>query len=227
MLRSQTLQANHWHETMTLTPRIVIADPQSLIAEAFGKLLAAECAIVACVSDGRSLIDKVREERPDVAVVDLALPLLNGLDAGRQAKQAYPALKVVIVTANEDPELAATALQFGASGYLLKRCPGAELLKAIQEVMRNHTYVTPLITGGVVNMMMRPLGEGRAKRQLTPRQREVLQLLAEGKSMKEAANILHVGVRTIAFHKYRMMEQLNLRNNAELIRFALKQHVVL
>jgi DNA-binding NarL/FixJ family response regulator len=209
-------------------PRVLIAEPQSLIAEAFEKLLEAECQIVGSVRDGRSLIDKVREQQPDIVVLDPSLPLLNGLDAGQQGKQIYPPLRVVVVTANEDPQLAATAFRRGASAYLLKRCAGAELLKAIFEVMRNHRYVTPLISEGMVHIMMHSLPEGPASSgPLTTRQREVLQLLAEGKSMKEAANILHIGVRTVAFHKYRMMEQLKIKTNADLIRFALTHHVVL
>jgi DNA-binding NarL/FixJ family response regulator len=211
---------------MSPKPRVVIADAQPLIAEAFEKLLAAECEIVGRVSDGRALIDMVRMQRPDVVIVDSALPLLNGLDAGRQAKHIYSSLKVVIVTANEDPDLAATAFRFGASAYVLKRGAGSELLRAIREVMRSHTYVTPLITDGMVHSMLGASIDELTPPELTSRQREVLQLLAEGKSMKQAANILHIGVRTVAFHKYRIMEQLKVKTSAELIRFAVQRHVV-
>jgi DNA-binding NarL/FixJ family response regulator len=209
---------------MLLKPRVVIADSQSLIAEAFEKLLASECLIVGTVNDGRSLIEKVRQERPDVVVLDMLLPLLNGLDAGSQAKREYPPLKIVVVTANEEPEAAAMAFKFGASAYVLKRSAGSELLKAIREVMRHQTYVTPLIADSVLDAVRHGYSENGTR--LTPRQREVLQLLAEGKSMREAADILHIHARTIAFHKYRMMEQLHLKTNADLIRFALKEHVV-
>jgi DNA-binding NarL/FixJ family response regulator len=211
---------------MSSKPRVVIADAQALIAEAFEKLLAQECAIVGRVSDGRALIHMVREERPDIGVVDLALPLLNGLDAGEQARQICPSLRIVIVTANEDPDLAASAFRSCASAYVLKRCAGSELLRAIQEVMKDRTYVTPLITDGMVHSMMNRSTAEPASSRLTTRQREVLQLLAEGKSMKEAAEILHIGVRTVAFHKYRMMEHLKVKTSAELIRVALQQHVV-
>src|SRR5262245_14906611 len=124
---------------MTLKPRVVIADAQSLVAEAFEKLLAVECAIVGRVADGRALLQTVRDEMPDVAVLDSSLPLLNGLDAGHQARQICPSLKIVIVTADEDPDLAATAFRFGVSGYLLRRCAGEELLRAIREVVGNRT----------------------------------------------------------------------------------------
>jgi DNA-binding NarL/FixJ family response regulator len=212
---------------MSPKPRIIVADAQPLIAEAFEKLLAPDSEIVGSVSDGRTLLERVRRDRPDIVLLDLQLPLLNGLDAGRQAKQIYPPLKIIVMTADEDPELAATAFRFGASAYVLKRSAGSELIAAIREVMRHHVYVTPLVTDSMVHLMTHPApatNGGHAG--LTPRQREVLQLLAEGKSMKEAADILHVGVKTIAFHKYRMMDQLHLRTNAELIRFAVKQHFV-
>jgi DNA-binding NarL/FixJ family response regulator len=211
---------------MSSKPRVILADAHPLVAEAFERLLAPECSIVGRASDGRSLIQMVRQERPDVVVVDSALPLLNGLDAARQARQMLPSLKIVVVTGDEDPDLAATAFRFGASGFILKRCAGSELLRAIREVLKNHAYVTPLITEGMVQSILRSSPSSQSAQQLTMRQREVLQLLAEGKSMKEAANILHIGVRTVAFHKYRMMHQLKVRTNAELIRFAVQRHVI-
>jgi len=211
---------------MTPGPRVVIADPQALMAEALEKLLAAECEIVGRVSDGRALLQIVETEHPDVAVIDVALPLLNGLDAGSQAKLIDRSLKVVVVTANEDPDLAAHALRACASAYLLKRCAGAELMKAIREVMQQRTYVTPLIAGGMVQSLMHAPPPDKSAEQLTIRQRQVLQLLAEGKSMKEAGSILGITARTVAFHKYRMMEQLKITTSAELIRVAFQGHVV-
>jgi DNA-binding NarL/FixJ family response regulator len=211
---------------MMHVPRVVIADPQVLIAEALEKLLTPECTIVGRVSDGLALLEAVQATHPDVAVIDVALPLLNGLDAGAQAKQIDRALKIVIVTANEDPDLAARAIKACASAFLVKRCAGAELMKAIREVMQQRTYVTPLITGGMVQSLLHaPLGDKSAT-PLTSRQRQVLQLLAEGKSMKEAGSILGITARTVAFHKYRMMEQLKITTSAELIRVAFQQHVV-
>ena len=211
---------------MTPGPRVVIADPQALMAEALEKLLAAECVIVGRVSDGLALLEIVQTEHPDVAVIEVALPLLNGLDAGSQAKQIDRALKIVVVTANEDPDLAAHAIRACASAFLLKRCAGSELMKAIREVMQQRTYVTPLIAGGMVRSLMHTPPGDNAAEQLTNRQRQVLQLLAEGKSMKEAGSILGITARTIAFHKYRMMEQLKISTSAELIRVAFQGHVV-
>lgn len=206
-------------------PRIIIADDHTLLVEAFEKLLAPECEVVAKVADGRALIKAVRELRPDVVVLDLAMPLLNGLDAARQIKQMDPTVRIVFVTMNEDPDLAAEAFRAGGAAYLLKRSAGSELLTALREVMKRRSYVTPLVTEGMLGSLMHPSAEGHA-RQLTSRQREVLQLLAEGKSMKEVASILNVTARTVAFHKYRMMEQLKIKTTAELIQYAIRQHVI-
>jgi DNA-binding NarL/FixJ family response regulator len=211
---------------MTHEPRVVIADAQVLVAEALEKLLSAECAIVGHVSDGHALLDIIESQHPDVAVVDAALPLLNGIEAGIRARHIDRALKIVIVTANEDPDLAAHAIRVCASAFLVKRCDGSELLKAIREVMQHRTYVTPLIAAGMVNALMHVSSDSMSTDQLTSRQREVLQLLAEGKSMKEAGSILGITARTVAFHKYRMMEQLKITTSAELIRAAFRGHVV-
>ena len=206
-------------------PRVIVADDHTLLAEAFEKLLSPECDVVARVADGRALVNAVREHHPDVVVLDLAMPLLNGLEAARQIKQFDRAIKLVFVTMNEDPDLAAEAFRVGGSAYLLKRSAGSELLTAIREAMKHRSYVTPLVTEGMLGSLMQPAGETPA-RQLTPRQREVLQLLAEGKSMKEVASILNVTARTVAFHKYRMMEQLKIKTNAELIQYAIRHHLV-
>ena len=211
---------------MTPAPRVVIADAQALMAEALEKLLASECAIVGRAYDGHTLLEIVEAQRPDLAVIDVALPLLNGLDAGSQARAIHRSLKIVIVTANEDPTLAAHAIRVCASAFLLKRCDGAELIRAIREVMQHRTYVTPLIAGDVVHSLMHTSLDDKSADQLTRRQRQVLQLLAEGKSMKEAGSILGITARTVAFHKYRMMEQLKITTSAELFRVAFQDHVV-
>ena len=153
------------------------------------------------------------------------MPLLNGLDAARQIKQFNQSIRLVFVTMNEDPDLAAEAFRAGGAAYLLKRSAGSELLTAIREAMKRRSYVTPLVTEGMLGSLMESGGE-TPSRQLTTRQREVLQLLAEGKSMKEVASILNVTPRTVAFHKYRMMEQLKIKTNAELIQYAIRQHVI-
>lgn len=206
-------------------PRVIIADDHTLLVEAFEKLLAPECDVIAKVPDGRALITAARELHPDVVVLDIAMPLLNGLDAARQIKQTDPSIRLVFVTMNEDPDLAAEAFRAGASAYLLKRSAGAELLTAIREAMKHRSYVTPLVTEGMLGSLLHPPGRERVA-QLTTRQREMLQLLAEGKSMKEVASILNVTPRTVAFHKYRIMERLRIKTNAELIQFAIRQHLV-
>jgi len=207
-------------------PRVIIADDHTMLLEAFEKLLAPECDVIAKVTDGRALLAAVRDLHPDVVMLDIAMPLLNGLDAGRQIKQMDASIKLVFVTMNEDPDLAAEAFRAGASAYLLKRSAGSELLTAIREAMKRRSYVTPLVTEGMLGSLMHPAGRERASQPLTTRQREMLQLLAEGKSMKEAANILNVTPRTVAFHKYRIMERLKIKTNAELIQFAIRQHLV-
>jgi DNA-binding NarL/FixJ family response regulator len=208
-------------------PRVILADDHTLLLEAFEKLLAPECDIVAKVGDGRALVAAVQEHHPDLVVLDLSMPLLNGLEAARQIKQFDKSVKLVFVTMNEDPDLAAEAFRAGGSAYLLKRSAGAELVTAIREAMKHRSYVTPLVTEGMLGSLMQPkAADGAQPRQLTSRQREVLQLLAEGKSMKEVASILNVTARTVAFHKYRMMEQLHIRTNAELIQYAIRNHFV-
>ena len=210
---------------MTSGPRIVIADAQQLMAEALEKLLDVEFAVVGHASDGPALLEIVQQRHPDVAVIDVALPLLNGLDAGSQAKRIDRGLKIVIVTGNEDPDLAAQAIRACASGFLLKRCAGSELIRAIREVMQHRTYVTPLITEGMVNSLIRSSSGDGSVIDLTSRQRQVLQLLAEGKSMKQAGSVLGITARTVAFHKYRMMQQLHVTTSAELMRVAFKRQL--
>jgi DNA-binding NarL/FixJ family response regulator len=209
-----------------LKPRALIADDHRMVSEAFETLLAPACEIVGRVSDGRALLAAVRELHPDVVIIDIGMPLLNGLDAARQIKQIDSTIKLVFVTMNEDPDLAAEAFRAGASAYLLKRSAGSELLAAVREAMGRRSYMTPLVTNGVIQALAHGPDGRRPSHELTTRQREVLQLLAEGKSMKEAASILSVAQRTVAFHKYRIMEQQQIKTSAELIRFAMQQHLV-
>jgi DNA-binding NarL/FixJ family response regulator len=205
-------------------PRVLLADDHALLLGAFEKLLAAECEIVGQASDGRALVAAAEKLKPDVIVLDIAMPLLNGLEAGRQIKRKLRDVKLVFLTMNEDPELAAEAFRSGASAYLLKRSAASELTTAIREVMNGRSYVTPLITSGMVGSLLKERDTGEAD--LTSRQREVLQLLAEGHSMKEVANLLNLTPRTVAFHKYEMMKRLNVNSTAELIRYAVKRHIV-
>ena len=206
-------------------PRVLLADDHALLLGAFEKLLAPECDIVGQVADGRALVEAAKALKPDVIVLDISMPLLNGLEAGRQVKQLLRQVRLVYVTMNEDPDLAAEAFRCGASAYLLKRSAASELTTAIREVMQGRSYVTPLVTQGLVGSLLHADAR-RPASELTPRQREVLQLLAEGRSMKEIAALLNVTPRTVAFHKYRMMEQLKIKSTAELIRYAVKHHIV-
>jgi DNA-binding NarL/FixJ family response regulator len=164
--------------------------------------------------------------KPEAIVVDVAMPLLNGLEAGRQIKEKMPGIKLVFLTMNEDPELAVEAMQAGASGYVLKKSAASELLQAMAAALRSKTYITPQIARGMEDAFIRnPQGRNHHK-SITPRQRQVVQLLAEGKSMKEAADVLKVAPRTVAFHKYRLMQDLGLKTNADVVQYAIKTRIV-
>jgi DNA-binding NarL/FixJ family response regulator len=208
-------------------PRILIADDHTLVAEACRKLLEGEYEVVATVSDGRALVRAVAELRPHLVIVDVSMPLLNGLDAAQQAKELMPSVKVIFLTMNHDADLAAEAFRRGASGYLLKTCAASELAIAVREVLRGKSYLSPMIAKDTVDFLLRQdkklIEEGQ---RLTERQREVLQLLAEGKCMKEVAAVLNLTTRTVAFHKYRIMEVLNVRSNAELVQYAIRNHLI-
>jgi DNA-binding NarL/FixJ family response regulator len=207
-------------------PRVILADDHTILVEAFRKLLEPACEVVATVADGHALLEVALRFKPDVIVLDIAMPLLNGLDAGRQVKELVPGVKLIFLTMNEDPDLAVEAIRMGASGYLLKKSAASELFKAIQTALRGKSYVTPQIARGMETSFIRDPEGNKHTQTLTPRQRQVVQLLAEGKSMKEAADVLKVATRTIAFHKYRIMEDLKLKTTADLIQFAMKNHIV-
>jgi DNA-binding NarL/FixJ family response regulator len=207
-------------------PRVLLADDHRMLREAFTRLLEPNCDVVGAVADGRALLAAAPELHPDVVVLDVAMPLLNGLDAARQLQRVMPEIKVIFLTVSEDPDLAVEAFRVGASGYLLKNSAASELFQAIQEVLRGRNYVTPLATRGLVDTFLHQPESGKKTGELTSRQREVLQLLAEGHTMKEIARILKVTPRTVAFHKYSMMAELGIKSSAELVQFAIKQHVV-
>jgi DNA-binding NarL/FixJ family response regulator len=210
-----------------MRPRILIADDHTLVAEACKKLLESEYDVVATVSDGRALVRAAAELRPNLIIVDVAMPLLNGLDAGQQVKEFLPAVKLVFLTMNHDADLAAEAFRRGASGYLLKTCAASELAIAVREVFRNKSYLSPTIAKDTVDFLLR---QGKKmideEQRLTERQREVLQLLAEGKCMKEVAGVLNITTRTVAFHKYRIMELINAKSSAELVQYAMRHHLI-
>ena len=206
-------------------PRVLLADNHALLLGAFEMLLSGDCDIVGQVSDGRALVAAAEELKPDIIVLDISMPILNGLEAARQIKHTVRGVKLVFVTMNEDPNLAADAFRAGASAYLLKQSAPSELLTAVREVIEGRSYVTPRITEGLMGSLIHR-DESAPSHVLTARQREVLQLLAEGRTMKEVASLLHLTPRTVAFHKYRIMEQLNVKSSAELVQYAVKHHVV-
>jgi len=213
---------------MTSRPRILIADDHKLVAELCERLLETEFDVVGIVFDGRDLVRAASELRPDVIVLDISMPVLNGLDAGRQIKELLPAVKLVYLTMNTDVDLAAEAFRRGGHGYLLKTCAARELVLGVREVLRGKSYMSPAaLSRDTVNFLRRQdKNLIHEDDRLTERQREVLQLLAEGKVMKEVADILSVSPRTVAFHKYRMMEVLGAKNTAELVRYAIRNHMV-
>jgi DNA-binding NarL/FixJ family response regulator len=206
-------------------PRVLLADDHILVSEAFKKLLEPEFEVVGTVADGRSLLQIAQEVKPDVAILDLGLPLLNGMDAGKRLKTLLPKTKIIVLTMNEDLDLAGVALRDWASGYVLKKSAGGELVQAVRDVLRGKSYVTAYVAQRLLEDFVRDPRTERIKH-LTPRQREVLQLLAEGRTMKEAAAVLHVTTRTVAFHKYRIMEEFSLKNNSDLVRFAMKERLL-
>jgi len=207
--------------------RILLADDHVLVADALKSLLEPTYEVVGIVADGRTLVEAAERLRPDLIVVDVGMPQLNGLDATRQIKRLLPTVKVMIVTMNEDSTLVAEAFRAGASGYMLKHSASQELLQAIQEVVKGSSYLSPRITRGAVSALLRGDSvECEKARELTPRQREVIQLLAEGRSMKEIADILTISLRTVAAHKYRVMEMLDIRTNADLYRYAVRHRIV-
>jgi DNA-binding NarL/FixJ family response regulator len=208
-------------------PRVLIADDHAMLREAFQKLLEPDCEVVGSVADGRALLDLAPKVRPDIILLDISMPLLNGLDAGLQLIRMMPQVKLIFLTVNADPDFAKQAFHNGASAYLLKNCAVAELYAAVKSVLHGNSYVTPLVTQDNEESFMQALPYHEGVRQLTSRQREVLQLLAEGHLMKQVATILRITPRTVAFHKYRIMEQFQLKTNADVIQFAMKQGLML
>jgi DNA-binding NarL/FixJ family response regulator len=180
--------------------------------------------VIGVVSDGRQLLEKAPDLKPDLFVLDITMPLLNGLDAAQRLKSLLPGAKFVFLTMSDDPNLAAAALNLGAVGYVLKQAAASELMKAISEVVQGRSYVTPKLRPE--NWAVQKARARQLSKDLTPRQQEVLQLLAEGRPMKEIAGILKVSEKTVMFHKYHIMQSFNLKNNTELVLFAVKRHLI-
>jgi DNA-binding NarL/FixJ family response regulator len=207
--------------------RILLADDHKIVAEGLRGILEPEFELSGIVEDGRELVDAAKKLQPDVVVADISMPKLNGIEAVRQIKKTNPHIKVVILTMHPDVTYASSAFEAGASGYVLKHSAPSELQTAIREALLGRTFVTPMIAGE----LMKSYRTGSYMRnealvKLSTRQREVLQLLAEGNSAKEVAGILNLSTRTVEFHKYRIMEDLCIKNSAELIQFAIKHGIV-
>jgi len=208
-------------------PRVLLADDHRLVAEALKSLLAPEFDLVGVVEDGRALVEAAGTLKPDIIVADVTMPHLNGIDALVRLRQGGDQVPVVFLTMHRDVTFARRALDAGASGFVLKHSAPAELVSAIRAALEGKTYLTPQLAGEVLGAMKEgPEGAGDPVAALTPRQREVLQLLAEGRSAKEIASRLGISARTVEFHKYQVMETLNLHTNAELTHFAIKHGLV-
>jgi DNA-binding NarL/FixJ family response regulator len=207
-------------------PRVLLADDHLMLLDALKGVLEPRYEVVGTVGDGRSLLEAAAKLLPDIIVVDIAMPQLNGLDAARQIKHTMPRVKLIFMTMNEDPYLVGEAFRAGASAYLVKQAAALELTDAIELVLKGRTYVTPSIAEGLDNIALRSPNARDHAPEPTPRQREVIQLLAEGRSMKEVASALSITPRTVAAHKYAVMELLQLKTNAELVQYAIKHRII-
>ena len=205
----------------------MLADDHTMFSTALQKLLEPEYEVIGRVEDGRALVKTALNLKPDLVLVDVGMPLLNGLDAWRELRKLLPKPKVIFLTMNPDPFVANEALRLGASGYLLKSSEGEELLMAVHNALRGMTYVTPPIRRAMEEAFIRdPKSLNQPVKELNGRQREVLQLLAEGRAMKEVSSVLEISERTVRYHKYRMMDELGIRNNAELVQYAVKHAII-
>jgi DNA-binding NarL/FixJ family response regulator len=206
------------------SPRLLIADDHAMFAEAFRVYLEKTDTVVGLVRDGQAMVTEGIRLRPDVIVVDVGMPLSNGLDAARKINVQAPDIKFVFLTMREDPNLAAAALELGPIGFVLKHSPGQELLKAIDQVLHGKSYLTPKLRAG--DWVETKARARQFSKEMTPRQRGIVQLLGEGRSMKEIAGLLTISEKTAEFHKHQIMKAFNLESNAALVLFALKQGLI-
>lgn len=209
-----------------MRPRIFLADDHSLLLEAFSNLLEPKYDVVGTATDGRKMLKMVSKLMPDVVLMDIAMPNLNGFDAGEKLKKRLPDVKLVFLTVNEDPDMVTEAFRIGANGYLLKNSAASELFQAIDAVLASKNFVSPQITESLNDSFIKNPAAQKVHGDLTVRQREVLQLLAEGNTMKKVAAALNITPRTVAFHKYQIMEDLDIKTNSELIQYAIKHGLV-
>ncbi|MCL4181453.1 MAG: response regulator transcription factor [Verrucomicrobia bacterium] len=211
---------------LTDRPRLLLADDHAILLEAFKRLLEPVYEVVGTVTNGRALVEAALRLKPDAIVADIGMPQLNGLDACEELTGQLPDTRLVFLTVNEDPDIAAEAIRRGAAGYLLKKAVASELFTALERVLSGRFYITPLISSEPLAVFIARAQHGHGGHKLSLRQREVLQLLAEGRAMKEAADLLKISPRTIAFHKYTMMEQLGFKTSAELVQYAVRLGLV-
>jgi len=210
-----------------MKPRILLADDHRIVAEGLRSLLEPEFELIGIVEDGRALVDASEKLRPDVIIVDISMPLLNGIEAVRQIKKENEKIKVIFLTMHTDVAYAVSAMEAGAQGYVLKHSAPSELTTAVRKALSGKIYITPLLENEIMSSQHMGSAERReGSSHLTKRQREVLQLLAEGYLAKEIASRLNISTRTVEYHKYQMMKDLGLNTAAELIRYAVRHHVV-
>ena len=203
--------------------RVLLADDHAIVLEGLRHILEPDFEIVGEVADGRALVAIALMYRPEIIITAVSLPLLNGIEAAREIRKINRRVRIIFLTMHADPSYAVAALDAGGSAYILKSAAVAEILVAIQEVLNGRVYVSPSINKEVLRVQMERIGKrDEAQTGLTPRQREVLRLLAEGKSLKEVAAALKISVKTVEFHKYRIMNQLGIRTNAEMTKYAVK-----
>ena len=205
--------------------RVLLADDHTMMCAGLAKLLEPYYEVVGSVEDGRALLKAADELKPDVVLLDIGMPLMNGLDAARELKKRMPYIKMIFLTMESDSYIAAEAFRAGALAYLLKTSKPTELLQAVQDAMRGISYVTPQIARAMADRFIRD-PRGPAQKQLTSRQREVLQMLAEGRSMKEIAYVLEIAHRTVRFHKYQIMEELGVTTNSGLVKYAMRHRMI-
>jgi DNA-binding NarL/FixJ family response regulator len=207
--------------------RVLLADDHRVVSEGLKRVLADDFDLVGLVEDGRALVAAAKKLEPDIVVADISMPHLNGIDAMAQMKRDNPDIKVVFLTMHQEPAYARRALEAGAAGYVVKHSAPEELVMAIQAALKGQTFITPSLASEVLRQARHaPREDGNGRQLLTPRQREILELLAQGKSAKEIAVALAISARTVEFHKYQIMEAHGLHSNAELIHFAIKHGIV-
>lgn len=205
---------------------LLLADDHQLLADACKSLLEPEFQVVGVVTDGRSLIKAAATLKPDIIILDIYMPHLNGLDAGEQIKHKMPSIKLVYLTMSMATDVAAETFRRGASAYVLKQSAGEELLLAVRKVAQGASYLSPLVARETVTFLLNNSEPFSEEKRITKRQSEILQLLAEGMSMKQVADVMDVKPGTVAFHKYRMMEMLHIKTNAELLEYAIKRRMI-